>query len=107
MNHIDKIIERVMGDSANHGCSYNGIRTAQITVEELRALLQEVEDANKKDAERYRWIRSKTQGLRGTFPKDFCFLFPSILPLGNVMKGSVAQYLDEAIDAAIAAEGKE
>lgn len=104
--NIDEIVERVTADPVNHGCSYNGIFTVQLTVEELRALLQEAVDGCQKDAERYRLIRSKTQGLRGTFPKDFCFMFPVILPLVNVMKGCVAQHLDEAIDAAIAAAGE-
>lgn len=74
---------------------------------QLRAICQEVHDAAVaeagKDAERYRWLRSRTQGLRGSYPKDLCFLLPQVLPVGNIMQGSVAQHLDEAIDAAIAA----
>lgn len=105
MNHIDKIIERVMGDSANHGCSYNGIRTVQITVEELRALLQEVTKEYRKDAARLNFLDTN---LRFSIGWNV-----SQAPKGNIVVRDVVFLgtnkpvpIREAIDAAIAAEGK-
>jgi hypothetical protein len=58
------------------------------------------------DAARYRWLRNRTSGQRNAsghgyfeFPKR-----PQLNPLRDLMRGSVAQHLDEAIDAAIAAK---
>lgn len=53
-----------------------------------------------KDAARYAWLRSLTIGRR-----DECgakrFALPNIETVGDIMKGSVAQHLDSAIDAAL------
>lgn len=51
------------------------------------------------DAGRYRWIRNGTSGERFVSGIQ-AFVFPAIKPVGNIMRGSVAQHLDEAIDAA-------
>ena len=55
-----------------------------------------------KDAERYRWLRARVRGVRhlGTCHNQG-FTFPSrfeLPPLGDIMRGSVAQHLDAAID---------
>ena len=53
-----------------------------------------------KDAERYRWVRSGTCGDRDSRGR-MEFHLPDPHPLGNIMKGSVAQHLDAAIDSAM------
>jgi hypothetical protein len=53
-----------------------------------------------RDAERYRWLRENTHGeadARGR--QEFCM--PDPHPQSNIMRGSVAQHLDAAIDAEI------
>lgn len=65
----------------------------------------------REDAERYLWLRNRTRGqatlgTAGTglpAPAQW-FEFPIVIPLGNIMKGSVAEHLDEAIDAVRAKE---
>lgn len=57
-------------------------------------------DADLRDAERYRWLRSKTSGGYSMPGSPASFQLPLIRPVGNIMKGSVAQHLDAAIDAA-------
>lgn len=65
--------------------------------------------ADKVNAERYRWLRARVRGERhlGTGHNQG-FAFPSrfdLSPLGDIMRGSVAQHLDAAIDAARARTG--
>jgi hypothetical protein len=60
-------------------------------------------DAQRKDAERYRKLRALVRGERhlGTGHNQG-FAFPSrfeLPPLGDIMRGSVVQHLDAAIDA--------
>jgi hypothetical protein len=59
------------------------------------------------DAGRYRWLREHVSGHRAVSsarPATFAFPGPMVLtPLGDIMRGSVAQHLDAAIDAALAA----
>lgn len=58
------------------------------------------------DAARYRWIRSNARGkVDGRGRQEFDL--PDPHPLGNIMRGSVAQHLDAAIDSAIALAAKE
>lgn len=71
------------------------------------------DSAMAKDAERYRYLRHFTRGQStfggistGTSPRTQWFEFPTVVPLGNVMRGAVSQHLDEAIDAAIAASAE-
>lgn len=67
---------------------------------ELRELIKVLEQ----DAERYRWLRVRVSGHRAVSsarPATFAFPGPMLLtPLGDIMRGSVAQHLDAAIDAA-------
>lgn len=59
------------------------------------------------DAERYRWLRMKTAGLRDNEARPY-FSFPSkfgLPPVTDIMRGSVGQHLDAAIDAARKGEG--
>ena len=75
----------------------------------LRILLVAAERENealRRDAERYRWLRRKTSGHRSDggaqhfgFPTGIC-----LPPVGNIMKGAVCQHLDAAIDAAMRQE---
>ena len=56
------------------------------------------------DAARYRWLRHRTAGLRDNEGRQY-FSFPSMFglrPVGDLMRGSVGQHLDAAIDAAMA-----
>ena len=54
--------------------------------------------ALRKDAERYRWLRANTHGEQdGRGRQEFCM--PDPCPRANIMRGSVAQHLDAAIDA--------
>lgn len=56
-------------------------------------------DAMAKDAARYRWLRVRTQGARGVDNYPW-FKLPAVpVPNGmDIMRGSVAQHLDSAID---------
>ena len=59
--------------------------------------LPELVEALRADAERYRWLRSRTWA---NSPDVFSFK-TMVAPVGtSLMKGSVAQHLDKAIDAA-------
>jgi hypothetical protein len=55
-----------------------------------------------RDAERYRWLRNWTRGAYGIDSKP-AFILPHVPTVldQNIMSGSVAQHLDNAIDAAI------
>jgi hypothetical protein len=63
-------------------------RTDAATVAQLR-----------EDAERYRWLRAWTTGQSDARGRQ-AFALPDPHPLGNIMRGSVSQHLDAAIDAA-------
>jgi len=58
-----------------------------------------------RDAARYRWLRNWTRGAYG-IDSNPAFILPHVPTMldQNIMSGSVAQHLDNAIDAAIAAE---
>lgn len=57
------------------------------------------------DAQRYRWLRARVSGHRSVNsarPATFAFPGPMALtPVADIMRGSVAQHLDAAIDAAM------
>jgi hypothetical protein len=55
-----------------------------------------------RDAERYRWLRNWTRGAYG-IDSNPAFILPHVPTMldQNIMSGSVAQHLDNAIDAAI------
>jgi hypothetical protein len=53
-----------------------------------------------RDAARYRLLRSKVSGGYSMPGSPASFQLPLIPPVGNIMKGSVAQHFDAAIDAA-------
>jgi hypothetical protein len=57
-------------------------------------------EALRKGAERYEWIRAGTSAGRDSqgFQQ---FNLPFLVPQDNLMRGSVAQHLDKAIDAAM------
>jgi hypothetical protein len=62
-----------------------------------------------RDAERYRWLRYRTKGLLEAAGAQY-FAFPyrfDLPPVGDLMRGSVAQHLDNAIDAALGIDSKE
>jgi hypothetical protein len=51
------------------------------------------------DAERYRWLRSRTRaGVDIGGRKSF--VLPEVTPQGDILRGDVAQHLDVAIDVA-------
>jgi hypothetical protein len=58
-----------------------------------------------RDAARYRWLRARVSGHRALgSARPASFGFPTSIglpPIGDIMKGSVAQHLDAAIDAQI------
>lgn len=62
-------------------------------------------DALKADASRYRWLQSKTRGIYGV-TSDQEFVLPHVQRVAgqDLMRGSIAQHLDRAIDAAMAVE---
>lgn len=66
---------------------------------EIEQLRRELGEA-RKDAERYRHIRQHVHGEHYGLTSQ-CFVFDWPTPLSNVMRGSVAQHLDAAIDAAM------
>lgn len=57
--------------------------------------------ALRKDAERYRWLRAQVRGARDERGRQE-FDMPDPHPLGDIMRGSVAQHFDAAVDAAMA-----
>jgi len=67
-----------------------------------RRLIDEIA-ALRKDAERWRKLRAMVRGERQLgSARPAAFAFPSIMelpPLADIMRGSVAQHLDAAIDA--------
>jgi hypothetical protein len=65
------------------------------------ALMQE-RDALNADALRYRWLQHKTRGVYGV-TSDQEFVLPHVQRVAgqDLMRGSVAQHLDKAIDAAM------
>jgi hypothetical protein len=68
----------------------------------MKHLTQAEFDQLAAEAARYRWLRSKTSAH--SFGNWYQFGFPgplAIKPIKNPMRGSVAQHLDEAIDAEI------
>jgi hypothetical protein len=73
----------------------------------IRTLLAALDEAQA-DAARYRWLRGQVWGCRHALGKGpAIFAFPTakeLPPLSDIMKGSVAQHLDAAIDAARAGE---
>lgn len=70
-----------------------------------RLQMQEAQAALEADAERYRWLRHGTAGVRDSRGR-MEFDLPDPHPLGNIMQGSVAQHLDAAIDAARSKDSK-
>lgn len=62
-----------------------------------------------RDAERYRWLRNWTRRAYG-IDSNPAFILPHVpIPTGpdqNIMRGSLAQHLDNAIDAAIERDKK-
>lgn len=73
-------------------------KVTQAKIDEVLALKVDELDTLRKDAERYRWLRANTHGeqdARGR--QEFCM--PDPHPQANIMRGSVAQHLDAAIDA--------
>lgn len=69
-------------------------------IAELKAKLAEAE----KDAERYQKLKGRVKGAQDFEGGQQYFKFPHFEPIGNIMKGSVAQHLDRAIDRAIKSE---
>lgn len=60
------------------------------------------------NAERYRWWRAQIQGVRALgSARPAHFGYPSTMALppvrGDIMRGSVAEHFDHAVDAAMAA----
>lgn len=66
----------------------------------------EAATADRVDAERYRWLRRHTTGQSDKRGRQE-FALPDPHPLSNIMKGSVSQHLDAAIDAARSQAGQQ
>jgi hypothetical protein len=58
--------------------------------------------ADQLDAARYRWLRGRVAGESTKYGQLFVISEPR--PVGNIMKGCVAQHFDAAIDAAMKAQ---
>lgn len=67
---------------------------ATIRARDARIAALELNDA------RYRWLRDNTSGHRYA-DGEMVFVHPTVKPIGNIMRGSVAEHLDNAIDAAL------
>lgn len=75
-------------------------------VDEITALRSQVA-ALKADAERWRWWRARTCAHRvGRDGQAFGFPVRGATGTRNLMQGSVAQHLDDEVDAAIRAQGE-
>jgi hypothetical protein len=64
-------------------------------------------EALRKDAERWRWWRAQVWGFRALgSARPAVFAYPSAMELppvrGDIMRGSVAEHFDHAVDAAMA-----
>ena len=96
---ISAMLNQVIGESEN---AAHYINQTHMQIAQLRA---EVEQS-KRDAERYKFFRNKTAGIDGSErgQPDQYFSFPYIPPVSDLMKGSMGQHIDEAIDAAMSAE---
>ncbi|UEC01199.1 hypothetical protein [Burkholderia vietnamiensis] len=73
------------------------IQRGELTPPEPRA---EMTDDDKVCADRYRYLRRFVRGVRNFGAYTEGFAFPEVKPVGNVMQGSVAEHLDDAIDSA-------
>ena len=91
IDRTDLPLERVI--------AFNQIETYRSEIESLKAENEQL----RKDAERYRWLSLKVVGQHDHITSLQQICFPLIRPISNVLKGSVAQHLDEAIDAAMTA----
>ena len=68
---------------------------------------REEAEALRKDAERWRWWRAQVWGFRALgSARPAVFAYPSAMELppvrGDIMRGSVAEHFDHAVDAAMA-----
>jgi hypothetical protein len=84
---------------------FNAVTEAADRIEALeRELL-----AAREDARRYQWLRAKVSGHRALgSARPASFAFPTSMglpPLGDIMRGSVAQHMDAAIDSAMKGDG--
>lgn len=90
--------------------AWSGQRLLYNTPEGLQAQQAEARLRERdEDAERYRWLRSRVQGQRDELApqgQDFVLEPPNVMPGQNIMQGSVAEHLDNAIDAARNAGGE-
>lgn len=86
-----------------------GDRYGHITPGVVAELIAEVRRL-REDAERFQWLRDRTRGICNYEHTDNVlmrhgrFQFPTVEPISDVMRGSVAQHLEDAIDAARAKE---
>jgi hypothetical protein len=91
----------------NRYCLNSAPVTAGYTADQMRSFYAEgvregMERADQ-DAKRYQWLRHKTGAGQSTIGSPGAFRLPDIPPAkgANLMRGSVAWHLDDAIDAAI------
>jgi hypothetical protein len=63
-------------------------------------------EANQKDVARYQWLRAWTRGMRTFGVPEFILPRIEVLEGRDIMRGSVSQHLDAAIDAALSTQGE-
>ncbi len=93
-----RVLSRCLNGPHFHGDISDALRSLSDQVE---ALTKE-RDTLKVDAERYRWLSSRTSGHRNGLGAYFGWPGPlTVVATANILTGSVAQHLDAAIDTAI------
>lgn len=100
MNHVASVVawlrgQEWVGEKPTRGQSADALGALCARLAALEA-----------DARRYQWLRNGTMGDRHPSGRPY-FLIVDPRPVGNIMQGSVAEHLDEAIDAALAKSSDE
>ncbi len=92
---IKSLIEHLLAMADN----YHTVNQLYIQAKDRAEQAEAERDEFRKDAERYRYLRDRTSGDR--YPSGVArFRLPDVKAHEGIFKGSVAQHLDAAIDAA-------
>lgn len=98
-------VEELTAERDDYRMKYNDTYGALDDCAREHANITAERDTLKPDAERYQKLRARTKAQRGSSFDQMWFILPDVkrMPDQNIMKGSVAQHLDTAIDAMEAA----
>jgi len=91
-------LEKVTAELKDSNDDADMVRIALRTTSKALDEMAKERDAYKRDAERYHTLQSKVSAER-TLDGQYAFKFTHIPTASNLFRGSVAQHLDEALDA--------